>query len=71
MKKDFGNWHNKKDKLENIEKRPFFKEREIWFCYLGLNIGDEEDGKRLGYKIGEISKNDFSELKRKLKKLLP
>ncbi|MFH0804384.1 MAG: type II toxin-antitoxin system PemK/MazF family toxin [Candidatus Zambryskibacteria bacterium] len=128
MKKDFERWHKKKEKLEEIEQRPNFHEREIWFCYLGLNIGDEEDGKgddcmrpiiivrkfnnnifwaipttrtkkegvfyfkfhlekkngfailsqiatldgkRLGYKIGEISKKDFFELKEKLKKLLP
>ncbi|MFQ5754353.1 MAG: type II toxin-antitoxin system PemK/MazF family toxin [bacterium] len=44
MKKDFQNWHNKKSKIDNIEKRPFFHEKEIWFCYLGANVGFEEDG---------------------------
>jgi mRNA interferase MazF len=45
MNKDFKKWHNKKDNIDKIEKRPFFHEREIWFCHLGLNIGFEQDGK--------------------------
>ncbi|MBI2023161.1 type II toxin-antitoxin system PemK/MazF family toxin [Candidatus Giovannonibacteria bacterium] len=44
MEKDFQNWHNKKSNIDKIEKRPFFHEREIWFCYLGANIGFEQDG---------------------------
>ena len=129
MKKDFQKWHNKKSHISDIEKRPFFHEREIWFCRLGVNVGFEQDGtgedflrpvvimrkfnneifwavpltkrekktefyftfsffgrgkntailsqirlidaRRLDYKIGEISKNDFQILKNKLKALLP
>jgi len=26
-------------------ERPFFHEREIWYCALGVNVGFEEDGK--------------------------
>lgn len=44
MKKDYQKWHNKKSDINGIEKRPFFHEREIWFCYLGANIGFEQDG---------------------------
>jgi mRNA interferase MazF len=44
MKKDFQKWHNKKTQVDDIEKRPFFHEREIWFCYLGANVGFEQDG---------------------------
>ena len=44
MKKDFQKWHNKKAQIEDIEKRPFFHEREIWFCHLGANVGFEQDG---------------------------
>lgn len=44
MKKDFQKWHNKKAQVDDIKKRPFFHEREIWFCYLGINIGFEQDG---------------------------
>jgi mRNA interferase MazF len=44
MKKDFQDWHNRKSTIDAIEKRPFFHEREIWFCYLGVNVGFEQDG---------------------------
>jgi len=44
MKKDFTNWHKKKSKIDDIEKRPFFHEREIWFCHMGANVGFEQDG---------------------------
>jgi hypothetical protein len=41
--KDFWGWHQKKEKL-NKEAPPNFHEREIWHCYLGVNIGYEQDG---------------------------
>ena len=44
MKKDFQKWHRKKEQINDIEKRPFFHEREIWLCYLGVNVGFEQDG---------------------------
>lgn len=44
MKKDFQKWHSKKAQIDNIEKRPFFHEREIWWCAVGANIGFEQDG---------------------------
>lgn len=44
MKKDFQKWHNKKTLVDGIEHRPFFHQREIWFCYLGTNVGFEQDG---------------------------
>ena len=129
MDKDFKKWHSKKTVIDKIEARPFFHERQIWYCYLGLNIGFEQDGsgpdflrpiliirkfnneifwgvpltmtpkktkyyfpfifdkntnsvailsqirlidaRRLGYKIGEISEEDFQRLKDKIKALLP
>lgn len=42
--KNYRSWHNKKEKLENISERPFFHEREVWYCYLGANVGFEQDG---------------------------
>ena len=45
MKKDFKNWHGQKQKIENDRPRVFFNEREIWFCYLGENVGFEQDGR--------------------------
>ena len=44
MKKDFDGWNAKKSDLNNIQNVPFFREREIWFCHIGLNISSEEDG---------------------------
>jgi hypothetical protein len=44
MQKVFDRWSNKKIKLNGTSPAHSFKEREIWFCYLGLNIGHEQDG---------------------------
>jgi mRNA interferase MazF len=46
MKKDFADWHDLKTKIQGAENSLFFREREIWLCYLGLNLGHEEDGKQ-------------------------
>ena len=43
--KDFDRW-NKTKKI--VEQRPGFvmiREREIYWAYLGINVGDEEDGR--------------------------
>ena len=44
--KDFLLWHKEKYKINNksIDK-VYFRERDIWFCRIGINIGYEEDGK--------------------------
>ena len=44
MQKDFDRWNQHKAELNNATITRFFKEREIWFCYFGLNIGHEQDG---------------------------
>ncbi len=44
MKKDYKKWHDRKSKIHNDKKRPFFHEREIWFASLGENVGFEQDG---------------------------
>lgn len=41
----FTNWIKLKLSIHSDEKRPFFNEREIWWCSFGQNIGDEENGK--------------------------
>lgn len=128
MKKDFKIWHERKTVIDGVLRRPFFHDREIWFCHLGTNIGFEQDGagndflrpvvivrkfnneifwgvpltrsikkssfyfqfsfehgdssailsqirlidaRRLGHKIGMITKVDFEEIKKRLKALLP
>ncbi len=45
MSKDFDNWGIKKKKVHGVDVRPMFKERDIWWCILGTNVGDEQDGK--------------------------
>jgi mRNA interferase MazF len=44
MEKDFEKWHQKKSGINDLTLRPFFHEREIWFAYVGVNIGFEQDG---------------------------
>ncbi len=44
MKKDYKKWNGKKAEIHNDKIRPFFHEREVWFCALGENIGFEQDG---------------------------
>jgi mRNA interferase MazF len=44
---DFDRWNEVKKATNSTRdiSRIFFKEQEIWWCYLGTNIGYEEDGK--------------------------
>ena len=47
MKKDYDEWHKKK-KILNERKdidNIFFREKEVWWIALGVNIGFEQDGK--------------------------
>ena len=44
--KDFNKWNKEKKDLEMKERDTlWFHEREIWWCSIGLNLGDEQDGK--------------------------
>lgn len=45
MHKDFDSWNSQKKKAQASHTRPMFKEREVWWCSMGVNIGDEQDGK--------------------------
>ena|SRR3989344_7736091 len=47
MHKDFGKWHRQKEVLHGRTdmEQIFFREREVWWCALGVNIGFEQDGK--------------------------
>ena len=64
-KSDFLLWHNKKYEIDNRDTNNiYFEEKEIWFCNIGLNIGNEEDGKGKSFLrpiliIRKISKNLF------------
>ena len=45
MEKDYKNWHQLKSEINKFDKLPTFKEREIWWCSIGINVGHEADGK--------------------------
>lgn len=38
-------WHKVKKRINRLENLPTFKEREIWWCSIGQNIGYEIYGK--------------------------
>jgi mRNA interferase MazF len=44
MQKDFDGWNADKKRLHGRSQPPFFHEREIWWCALGVNVGSEQDG---------------------------
>jgi hypothetical protein len=44
MIKDFTEWHQVKTQVQH-RNPPYFREREIWWCYMGMNIRHEADGK--------------------------
>ena len=43
--KDFDSWNRIKKKTHGSSRVKYPKEGSVWWCKLGLNIGDEEDGK--------------------------
>ncbi len=43
--KNFDKWSVLKKHINTFEKVPTIKERDIWWCSLGVNIGNEMDGK--------------------------
>lgn len=43
--KDFKSWHSLKEKIDKNNDDFFFYEREMWFCSLGVNVGQEQDGR--------------------------
>lgn len=45
--KDFDGWNLIKKDLEINHQGPFFNEREIWWCSLGINVGIEMNGKNI------------------------
>ena len=48
--KDFEKWSKKKKQINSSNHTPFFYEREIWWCSIGVNIGVEMDGKNELYE---------------------
>ncbi|MFM9847375.1 MAG: type II toxin-antitoxin system PemK/MazF family toxin [Hyphomicrobiaceae bacterium] len=44
MAKDFDRWNDEKKVLSAVAERPFYHAREIWWCAVGVNVGNEIDG---------------------------
>lgn len=62
--KDFESWSKVKQELDKSKRRPTFKEREIWWCNIGMNIGYEIFGKddkfwRPVLVLAKYSRNTF------------
>ena len=49
MPKDFDTWNTSKKQIDEVAQRPVFREGEVWWCHLGLNVGVEMDGKNRAY----------------------
>jgi len=47
--KDFAGWNTLKQGIDKDAAVPTFKEREIWWCSIGVNVGHEMDGKNRFY----------------------
>ncbi|MES2678043.1 MAG: type II toxin-antitoxin system PemK/MazF family toxin [Pseudomonadota bacterium] len=45
MEKKFDQWNHLKKNLESDSNNRGFEQRDIWWCSLGVNIGNEQDGK--------------------------
>jgi mRNA interferase MazF len=45
MEQYFNQWHKVKKRINKTRQLPTFKEREIWWCSIGQNIGFEIYGK--------------------------
>ena len=64
MQKNFLKWNKIKQNINNKKPGKLFKEREIWWCSFGLNIGDEQDGKNINFErpaliIKKFNRNIF------------
>ncbi len=50
MQKDFDRWNKKKKALDATDNEPlYFREGDIWWVHLGVNIGYEIDGKQTNF----------------------
>lgn len=43
--KKFQEWFAIKKQIDTSSDRPLFNEGQIWWCQIGENVGDEENGK--------------------------
>lgn len=49
MENDFDRWNKKKKEIDSLNKMKFCHEREIWWSYIGRNVGHEQNGEPLDF----------------------
>lgn len=64
MLKDFDAWSKLKKKLEDKKNGPDVHTRDVWWCHIGCNIGEEANGKNEAFSrpilvLKRITKNSF------------
>jgi mRNA interferase MazF len=47
---NFDLWNEQKQTIHNGEKNRYVKEGDIWWCALGINIGNEQNGGQNGFE---------------------
>lgn len=50
MEKKFDLWIDKKKELHYKKREAYFRQRQIWWCSLGVNVGFEQDGKNSNFE---------------------
>ncbi len=68
MSKDFNIWNERKKMIENRFLLRSIKEREVWWCSIGLNVGNEQDGKNESFERSVLVVRKFN---RKLVLVVP
>ncbi len=58
--KNFDEWNIKKKKIDNSQKRITPSKKQIWWASLGLNIGDEENGKNHNFERPILTVKTFN-----------
>jgi mRNA interferase MazF len=62
MHKDFDMWNIEKKKIDKNYRHLEFREKEIWWCSFGVNVGEEVYGKGINFRrpviiLRKLSKN--------------
>jgi mRNA interferase MazF len=60
--KDFNKWNEIKQKIDKYLGIITFHEREIWWSHIGINVGDEQDGKNDNFERPILILRKFNNL---------
>src|SRR4051812_10972316 len=59
--KEFDKWNEKKKQIVYEKNRPGYKEGDVWWIHLGLNVGYEMDGKGIRYERPVVVLKKYNE----------